>query len=776
MMVHFSKAGPQLQGGRVVMRLRSNAGVRVCALVSVVVVSILCFTAGSALALSPERHYELVSPVFKGGYGAEEIDAVAADGESVAFYSPGAFAGAPAGSDQIDYVARRGLSGWSTAPLMPPPSVSGSDQFAADVSPSLDSILVLSKPGPNHESAAKLGTEFEFLLHSTGLPDTSENWEVGGMALKALIRGPKELRPGEAEATPGELVLDYNGASADFCHILFNASIGQFLLPEALASGETPIYELDRGCNGGSVSLHVVALDNKGKGISPKCSGDIGIGETFDSEDASSYNAIADGGEEVFVTTCTNAIPRGSPGAVNQLFVRLGAAKTLEVSRPLVPVCHEVPCPGSGERASANFVGASEDGSRVFFTTAAPLTAGDGDAGNDLYMAEIGCGEGGVECGVAERVVTSLVQVSHDPTSGEAAEVLGVVGVAPDGSRAYFVARGVLSGEANAEGDAPVKGADNLYVYEPAPDHEGQFKTSFIGDLCSGQARSGTIADVHCPSGAESDTTLWVGTSGEAQTAGADGGFLVFSTYAQLTGDDTDTAKDVYRYDAATGMLDRVSVGEAGADANGNNSLFDATIAAAHRGGGAQEKVRFQYEMNNRAVSEDGSRIVFRSSEPLSPAATNGLANVYEWHQAAGGGEGSVSLISSGSAEASVDQVVISPDGANVFFSTVQGLVAQDTDGAPDIYDARLGEGFPVPSLPAKPCSGDACQGPLTNPAPLLIPGSVAQAPGGNFAAPTPTAVKAKTKAKKKKKKKKKKKPAKNRGKRKTPNGGKGRK
>ncbi len=50
--------------------------------------------------------------------------------------------------------------------------------------------------------------------------------------------------------------------------------------------------------------------------------------------------------------------------------------------------------------------------------------------------------------------------------------------------------------------------------------------------------------------------------------------------------------------------------------------------------------VRFQYEMDNRAVSEDGSRIVFTTAEPLSPAASNGLVNVYEWHEAPGGGEG----------------------------------------------------------------------------------------------------------------------------------------
>ena len=39
------------------------------------------------------RAYELVSPVYKGGYGAGKIEAVAGNGEGVAFFSPGQFAG-----------------------------------------------------------------------------------------------------------------------------------------------------------------------------------------------------------------------------------------------------------------------------------------------------------------------------------------------------------------------------------------------------------------------------------------------------------------------------------------------------------------------------------------------------------------------------------------------------------------------------------------------------------------------------------------------------------
>jgi hypothetical protein len=699
------------------------------------VCGVSCCLAAGAFALPAGREYEMVSPVYKGGFGAINIGAVASNGESVAFYSPGAFKGAQSGADFIDYLARRSASEWSTAPLMPPAASMAVVDSGPDVSPTLDTTLVLGRPGANWEKADQEGTEGEFLLHPTNLPDTSAGWELGGIALEAVDKTP--------------LTFSYEDGSADFCHLLLAIPTGRALLSEAVGT-TGQVYELDRGCNGEPVSLGLVGVNNRDKLINRSCKVDIGI-QDYTSIKPSAFNAISADGGEVFFTDCLG------PQMPHQLFVRLGEARTLEVSKPVKEACVEVPCKEALKRASAEFDGASEDGSRVFFTTTARLTEEDKDTGNDLYMATIDCPEGKPECEVAERTVTSLVQASHDPTIGEAADVQGVVRVAPDGERAYFVAGGDLLSQAEREGleregrPVPHVGADNLYVYDSAPPS----KVAFIGDLCLGKQLSGSVEDIRCPNATGTDTSLWyplrLGTGGEAQTAGADGRFLVFSTYAQLVANDTDSAKDVYRYDAQTGALERVSLGEAGHDGNGNDSSFDAGIEVGHSGG----TVLFQYEMDNRAISENGSRIVFRTAEPLSPAASNGLTNVYEWHEEPGWSEGRVSLVSSGTGEQPVKDVVISPEGNDIFFVTVQGLVLQDTDGAPDVYDARLNGGFPPAPAERRPCEGDACQGPLTNPAPLLVPGSVPQAPGGNFAPPASKhAVKAKPKKKVKAKKK----------------------
>ena len=692
-----------------------------------------CLSA-EASALPIGRQYEMVSPVFKGGFGAGIIDAVAPDGESVTYFSAGAFNGAPSGAELgEDYLARRSTSGWSTVPLMPPASLIAS-QKVKDMSPALDFEFATGRPGPN--SGNPLLEKENLLLHSTSQPDVPSGWEV-----------LSELESVDKKEPDAE--INYLQADTDFCHALLLAKGGSGpFLPEADGTVEQ-VYEIGRGCGGEPKSTTLVGVNNRDKIIQRGCGVDLGI-ERYASKE-SKFNAVSTDGTQVFFTDCSSG-SQTEPGAPHQLFVRVGGSRTLEVSRPFEAdkpfggcvgeaVPGEVPCQGAQTRASADFAGASEDGSRVYFT----------DAGNDLYLATIGCSPGRPACQAGEREVTSLTQVSHDPNGG-AAEVQGVVRVAPDGRRVYFVAAGDLLSLAQRqllEGEGrpiPHAGGANLYVYDAS-----SATTTFVGDLCSGKEISGTTEDIRCPS-EEADTSLWSSggqEAGQSQTAGADGGFLGVRLLCPIDGRRYECRRDVYRFDAGTGTLERVSIGENGYDANGTGGRRGASILQGHHGG----RVTEQHEMDNRAISEDGSRIVFTSSEPLSPAASNGLVNAYEWHASPDGGEGSVSLVSTGSDEEPVKDVVISPNGSGVFFVTVQGLVSQDGDGAPDIYDARLEGGFPPPLAERRPCEGDACQGPLTNPAPLLVPGSVAQAPGGNFVGPaSKPPVKAKKKAKAKKK------------------------
>jgi hypothetical protein len=736
---------------------------------SVFAIALACFvSAGLAsfclpatvLAIPGGRHYEMVSPPYKGGYGVNNIEATPVEGdgegERLLFGSEGTFAGAPNNALFNLYLAQRSPEGWRTKPLSVPAGLMPAASLT-EFSPTLEAELFNGYRGTSTGVAEFQTNEFEILLLGLDRP------ELGFQAIGGLKR-----IDGQRLALGGAI-----GASRDLCHILFytrNGAEAQDLLSDAVGT-ESSLYELTSSAPGcGSVSqLRLVGVNNKlgtsnePEAIDSHCVTFLGAAN---STGGSEFNAIAADGAEIFFTSCV-----AGPGSAQQLFVRLDGSRTLEVSRPpggcvAGGIAGEVPCSGSSTRAPAVFQGAAEDGSKVFFTTAAPLVGEDKDSSSDLYMATIGCPTAEPGCEPARREVTALTQVSHDPNAGEAAEVQGVSVLAPDGGRVYFVARGVLTVGTNSEGNSPAKGADNLYVYN-AEDGTVQF----ISDLCSGPGLSGpggsikqgAVEDPHCPEDLEAggvgarharnDIGLW-GSWREAQVADASGRFLIFTSYGQLVSNDTDRSKDVYRYDAQTGSLKRISIGDSGYDANGNNDSFNAELPELLQDG----QLSKDDEMNYRAISEDGSRIVFETADPLSSSAVNGLVNAYEWHEEPGSSEGSVSLLSSGSDEEPVGEnnreVVISPSGRDVFFMTVQGLLPQDTDGAMDVYDARLGEGLPPVAAQPQACSGDACQGALANPVPLLVPGSVSQAPGENLT--PPKKLNAKKKATKEKKHKRK--------------------
>jgi hypothetical protein len=718
-----------------------------------------------AQALPEGRVYEMVSPPYKAGYGTAELEAVSPDGERVAFTSQGAFAGALS-NDAFgnSYVARRGAAGWSTISVAPPSG--GTTELSAattDFSVGLDYALANGLLAPNTGAGEHSSTESVLELHPIDAPETAAGWETfGGIVMESLV-GPAG---GAFE----------QGASADLCDVtMYHAPA--FLLQGV---GSVQIYEVARGCHGEPAALRVVGLNNRNPAAvigGPGSCTELGSGVAVDQE--STRGAISADGSEIFFTSGTT----GHPGcfAGHQLFVRLGGSRTVEVSRPLETgrefggclangVPGEVPCAGAATRANGDFKGASDDGTHVFFTSKAALTGDVEDASSNLYMATIGCPSGEPGCPASAREVSSLTQVSHDPAAGQAAEVQGVLSISHDGSHVYFVAQGVLAPGPNPEGRTPLRGADNLYVYQTGPAGSSG-KLAFVGDLCSGSGLSGVTADQHCPSDlnlkkgdeeSRQDAGLW-GVSPYAQTNGCPqaaagcepGRFLVFSTYAQLLRNDTDDAADVYRYDATTGILERVSTGEGGAGANGNEDdttlvettsrggfapNADARIRPGSIGGGDQ--VFAKSEAGARAISEDGSRIVFTTAGRLSPHAINARENVYEWQQQSGSSEGRVSIISTGSSSSPDAYPAISPSGRDVFFMTSAGLGSQDTDGQPDVYDARLEGGFAPAAAERERCEGDVCQGAGAPATPLLVPGSVSQAPGENLAptAPAPPA------------------------------------
>ena len=121
-----------------------------------------------------------------------------------------------------------------------------------------------------------------------------------------------------------------------------------------------------------------------------------------------------------------------------------GLACTVQVDAAQA-ACSEAVCGKGNQRGGhGSFLTASADGSRVLFTDERRLTADSTAAAGapDLYQYDLGAPEG-------ER----LADLSVDETSGEHANVEGILGSSEDGSYVYFAAGGVLAANQGVGGE-----------------------------------------------------------------------------------------------------------------------------------------------------------------------------------------------------------------------------------------------------------------------------------------------------------------------------------
>ena len=354
--------------------------------------------------------------------------------------------------------------------------------------------------------------------------------------------------------------------------------------------------------------------------------------------------------------------------------------------------------------------GASEDTTGA--DSAQECSATTGPGGCNLYEDEL--------TGSGAALTQRLVLVSAGSASPE---VQGVARISEDGSHVYFVAKGVLTGEprggclseltpaelveeeATKEGRCRAKKeANNLYVYS-----EGH--TSFVATLST------------------ADGGDWARNDRRPVLASGEGRYLVFTSGADLLQEGISVGKpQVFQYDAATGALERASIGEAGYDNDGKNPLAGSQISTGFPQGypsGADSPTL----ANADQAGADGA-VFFKSPDALTPQALSDhdsggilIQNVYEYRA------GHVYLLSDGRDVATVDGTtstqLIGSDasGGDVFFFTSDPLIAADGNTQQDLYDARAGGGL-APAPLALGCS-EACQGALAA-APVLA------APGGS--------------------------------------------
>lgn len=372
----------------------------------------------------------------------------------------------------------------------------------------------------------------------------------------------------------------------------------------------------------------------------------------------------------------------------------------------------------------SNVTGAvSADGSRIFWTAATfgagPLHARiDGAVTVEIAASGARFRQASVDgtrviYTVGDELLAATVGSESAGSETIAREVEGVMGVNEDAQLLYFVSREDLDASGEAQPGEP-----NLYLHRAAPN-----TYTFIARL----SEYDTQEEIDGPVEMSPLTPVARSPYQRSARVTADGLHAAFTSTAPLTGyDNTDVVSgkanaEVFVYDAEAAQLRCASCNPSGARPRGAE-VGEPNFWAAAIIPGWEDQFHA-----SRALSEDGGRLFFEAVDALALGDTNGVTDVYQWEEPGHGGcnaasptysaptGGCIDLISSGKSPEPSTLVDASADGADVFFKTAASLWAPDP-GLVDIYDARIGGGFPVPPALPLPCEGDACQSPAPPP------------------------------------------------------------
>ncbi|HEY3958933.1 MAG TPA: NHL repeat-containing protein [Solirubrobacteraceae bacterium] len=671
-------------------------------------------TSGTA-TLPDGRQWELVSPVDKHGALLEPsnpgagVTQASANGDAISYLARTPTESEPAGNANYTQVlSTRGSASWGsrdiTSPRDVPVGALGGDKaseyrfFSPDLATGIIQPIGLFTPSLSPEASEQ--TPF---LH-TDFPGGEPTNICSSSCYRPLVTG----KPGVANVPPGTVFGEANicvdqlecgprfeGASADGSHIVLSSIVAPLVEGAAPAS----LYEWVDG----QLQVINVLPQDEGGGVAQGASlGGLGLfGRPVTAK------AVSNDGSRVIWSTA---------GSGSALYLRdIGRDETVRLTSG-----------GSGE---PKYQTASADGGRVFFTQ-----------DEELYVFESAPG--------------AALSAGHTTQLTSGGKVIGLVaGISEDGATIYFVGNGALTNAPNAQGETAIAG-----------DCSGSAGTgSPPGALCDlYELKAGVTKLVAVLSG--EDQSVWTGTtkvSGWTQTSG-NGQWMTFMSSRPLTGYNNRDAvsgvrdTEVFIYDAVgdggKGQLVCVSCNPTHAlphgllerNGGGHTPLADAYGTwTGHTIGGILPA--WTSPLSQPRYLSDSGRVLFDSFDALVPSDTNNTGDVYEYEPPGVGGctaadasfvsseNGCVGLLSSGTGgEAAF--LDASESGNDVFFLSPAQLAPQDVDTILDVYDARVGGGFPLPA-PVPACEGDACQSMVAAPNDAT-PGSLAFHGPGNVKPP----------------------------------------
>ena len=685
-------------------------------------------TRATPLPLPDDRGWEMVTPPDKnftdtsnGAAGATSHAGVSVDGNSVGFCTTALF-GEHTGRMALfcaPYVSHRATGGWQTTNPFPDyckvDPVAGSDNAALSAFPSADySRFVIRKP----ESAGCSIPSLDPTAPLLGVPPSAQPGEAShNLYLENPTNEPTNyqlLNPQPGGDYVGE---SFAGGSDDLSHVVYQSRSNQTAEPDSPPPGTfRKIYEWEQQGQGACAQAGG-CLSLLSKDLSDEPFTSESVIPLAPASGRFSDSAVSNDGERVFFQ---NPVAFGGatgkceiPGC--ELYMREGGTTTFDVSATECTLS----CGSPQDKADA-FVEAVPSGQVALFASCAKLTDSSSPEascvdpignvippeGSKLYRWDRSAAPG-------HRLLD--LTADHEPGDGEQPNFLGLIGQSEDGNTVYFVTAGqIVSGQ-------PTSSGEKLYRWRynsgsPTVDYLGPYQfLDYFTDVNWLQARRNVTPD---------------------------GKYLmIFTKLALDPAADRDTDADAYRWDEEGGWT-CISCQLPGIPSRGDVDIFDprleSDIGLVPMLASTEPRV---------AMSENGQRIFFATPDALVPEDVNGevscpldkgptgtfskwapiyaCEDVYEWH------DGTVSLVSSGTSDSASWLISGTRTGNDVFFYTAQRLVGWDTDTNIDIYDARVGGGFPEPPPQPPSCESESCRGQSTSsPAATGAGTAVFQGPG----------------------------------------------
>jgi hypothetical protein len=377
------------------------------------------------------------------------------------------------------------------------------------------------------------------------------------------------------------------------------------------------------------------------------------------------YGLSGDGKRAVFTTW--NTLTADDTDGAGDVYERYKDRTTLLSTGPTDPSA-------TSRYEESSFAGQAANGAVVFFITKARMVTADDDTAQDVYRRENG--------------VTTLV--ATDAAGRNTPGKVDFAAVSPNGGRVLVSTTDALlpedrddgkldtyafvngAAELLTKGDAKGTAADTT-VESVTPDATSVvFKTTdrlVFGDLDDlpdyYQRRAGVTRLVSAdPHGRSLPcTTVDPGYPGSpylcepyTPSQSPSGAHVTFNTGETLTSDDQNANVDLYdRHDGTTERITR-----SGPTTFGMSGFWGP-------------------------ITDDGSRVIFNTSQPLDPRDTDTCYDAYERV------DGVTRLLSTGPTDSGCEDVRMrgnSTDLRHVFFQTVAALVPEDRDQSLDGYEA----------------------------------------------------------------------------------------